>query len=449
MAAALLNLFFFAGVALAIAAAAVGLTCALFPNRDRHYLSQWLLPWTVRGLAAPCLLWALMNIGISWVIPPYMPQVAAPQFAGLKWIPPYLVVLGAGWFVISSFWAAMTLAWALLDYVCELTDPEARKMFRNLCLVAGLVMALIAAGILALGGWLSIGLATFVMLAPVAAYAPGMLYKKPMPPMYARAVAKLKFGKYTEAELEIIKQLEKCEDDFEGWMMLATLYAEHFNDIAEAEQTVLDICDHPKTTPSQLSVALHRLADWYLKMRSDPDGARRALQVVCDRLPGTHLARMAQLRMNQIPTTAKDVQEQRVPLAIPLPALGDSFDDAEASPPMERAAAVRVAHDCVQRLQQDPNNIQVRERFARLLAEHLGDPDKGIEQLKLLLEMPDQPRTRRAEWLSLIAAFHLKHRDDSAAGRAMLEQIVRDYSDTPQAFAARRRLQLLRQPSRS
>jgi thioredoxin-like negative regulator of GroEL len=116
---------------------------------------------------------------------------------------------------------------------------------------------------------------------------------------------------------------------------------------------------------------------------------------------------------------------------------------------MERAAAVRMAHDCVERLRQDPNNVPLRERFARLLAEQLGDPDRAIDQLKLLLNMPDQPRSRRAEWLSLIAAFHLKHREDPGAGRAMLEQIVRDYSDTPQAFAARRRLQLLRQPSRS
>jgi hypothetical protein len=72
---------------------------------------------------------------------------------------------------------------------------------------------------------------------------------------------------------------------------------------------------------------------------------------------------------------------------------------------------------------------------------------KAIQQLELLLGLKDQPRTRRAEWLSLIAALHLKHREDPEAGRAVLEQILREFEDTPQAFAARRRLELLSRQS--
>jgi len=35
--------------------------------------------------------------------------------------------------------------------------------------------------------------------------------------MYARAVAKMKFGKYSEGRNgKIINELEKCDDDFEG-----------------------------------------------------------------------------------------------------------------------------------------------------------------------------------------------------------------------------------------
>src|SRR5205823_4090341 len=121
-----------------------------------------------------------------------------------------------------------------------------------------------------------------------------------------RAIAKMKFGKYTEAEWEIIRELEKSEDDFEGWMMMAELYANHFHDLAEAEQTILEICDQPRTTLPQLSIALHRLADWHLKLACDPDAARRALQMICDRARGTHLARMAQLRLQQLPATAEE-----------------------------------------------------------------------------------------------------------------------------------------------
>src|SRR5205807_1274110 len=152
---------------------------------------------------------------------------------------------------------------------------------------------------------------------PIAGYAPNILKTKKLPPMYARAVAKMKFGKYSEAEWEIIRELEKCEDDFEGWLMLADLYATQFRDLTEAEQTVLEICDQPRTTPSQVSIALHRLADWHLKLAKDPEAARRALQMICDRLPGTHLAKMAMLRMNQLPLNAAELRVQEMHEPIP------------------------------------------------------------------------------------------------------------------------------------
>src|SRR5437899_3435494 len=113
-------------------------------------------------------------------------------------------------------------------------------------------------------------------------------------------------------------------------MMLAELYANHFRDLTEAERTIIEICSQPKTTPSQLSVALHRLADWQLKLGQDPNAARRALQMVCDRLPGTHLAHMARLRMNQLPLTREDLREQQAAKPIPLPALGDKLDEPPA-----------------------------------------------------------------------------------------------------------------------
>ena len=67
----------------------------------------------------------------------------------------------------------------------------------------------------------------------------------------------------------------------------------------------------------------------------------------------------------------------------------------------------------------------------------------GIEQITLLLEMPDQPEGRRAEWWGLVAAWHLKYRQDSDAARQVLEHVVHEFPETPQALAARRRIKLL------
>jgi hypothetical protein len=278
----------------------------------------------------------------------------------------------------------------------------------------------------------------------MAGYAPNIVYPKAMPPMYARAIARMKFGKYNEAEMEIIRELEKSEDDFDGWMMLAELYANHFHDLKEAERTVLEICDQPKVTPPQLSVALHRLADWQLKLGGDPVAARRALQRVCERLRGTHLARMAQLRINQLPKTAEDLHEQQTAGTIHLPALSDSRDEDFLEPvEIDRAAAARAANACVEKLKRDPNDIVAREKLARIFTEQLQKPDLGIEQISLLLTLPEAPEGKRPEWLGLIGAWHLKYRQDVDRGREALEQLLSEYPSSVQAFAARRRLELL------
>jgi tetratricopeptide (TPR) repeat protein len=294
------------------------------------------------------------------------------------------------------------------------------------------------------GGWPLFGLAGIAMLAPMAGYGSNILQLKKAPPIYARAIARMKFGKYSEAEMEIIQELEKCEDDFDGWLMLAGLYANQFNDLAEAEKTILEICAHPKTTPSQLSIALHQLANWHLQRGGNPAAARRALQMICTRLPGTHLAHMAQLRINQLPASVKELRQQQSGAPIPLPALGDSIDQAPPTESgMQRHEAAEAANACVETLSRDPNNTSARERLARLFAEHLDQPDLGIEQANLLLDLPDQPESRRAEWLSLIAAWHIRYRHDTDAARETLQRLIRDFPQTPQALAARRRLQLL------
>jgi hypothetical protein len=61
----------------------------------------------------------------------------------------------------------------------------------------------------------------------------------------------------------------------------------------------------------------------------------------------------------------------------------------------------------------------------------------------LLLDLPEQPESKRAEWLGLTAAWHIKYRHDLAAGRRTLERLLQEFPHTPQALAARRRLELM------
>lgn len=417
-------------------------------RRTEHL--RWLGGWFIKGLAVPLLLWALMNFGLGWSLPPFMPGVQAARNAGRGFFMEFLAVVATGLFVISSYWAPTTTAWALARSYTWM-PPDARADLKSLCRTWLIGMCLPALLIAWVGGWWTFGLALLAVLGPIAGAAPGLILPQQVTPMYARAIARMKFGKYNEAEMEIIRELEKKEDDFEGWLMLAELYANHFHDLPEAEQTILEICDNRKTTPTQLSIALQRLADWQLKMAGDPDAARRALQMLCSRLPGSHLARMAQLRLAQLPATREALHEAQANKPIPLPALGDHFDDTPPvlpSPAM-RAEAASKAQMCVDRLNRQPNDHATREELARLLAEQLGQVNQAIEQIQLLLNLPGQASDRQAVWLGLIAAWQLKYQQNLVAGRQTLDRIIREFPQSPQALSARRRLQLLNTPSQA
>ena len=424
---------------------AVGMVYQITPEHRRRPVFRWLMVWAGKGLFLPLTLWFIMNLGISWNLQPFMPRVQYAQITGGHWIIELCRAMSQGLFILSSDWAAITLAWTLVRAGASL-EGEPRSDFKALCWTCLAGMALPAVGIFWLGGWALVGMAAMTILTPIAGYTPAILgrAKNRIPPMYARAVAKMKFGKYSEAEWEIIRELEKHEDDFEGWMMLAELYANQFQDLAEAEQTILEICEQPRTTPSQLSIALHRLADWHLKLAGDPDAARRALQMISSRLPETHLDRMAQLRINQLPKTAEDLHEQKTVTSVRMPALSDQLDDPlPPEPTMSRKEAAAAANECVEKLKRDPNHIAAREKLARLFTEQLGNADRGIEQITLLLELPEESPLRKAEWKSLIAAWHLRYRQDPETARRVLSEIIAEFPDSPQAMAAKRRIRLI------
>ncbi len=418
------------------------LTVRLTPENKRKRVLRWLLAWSIRGVVLPVALWAMINLGVSWYLRPFMPEVQAAQNRGGPWVPVYLRVVGMGLFSVSSYWSAITLGWLLTSAACA-AEQTSRKQFNPLVLTCLLGLGIPVGIILLFGGLPAAGLAGTLLLAPMVGYGRDILQPRKLPPMYTRAVARIKFGKYSEAESEIIKELENWEDDFEGWLMLAELYANHFNDLGEAERTIIELCEQPTVTASQMAVALHRLAEWQLKLAQDPVAARRVLQIVCDRLKGTHLARMAQLRINQLPASAVELREQQTAQTIRLPALGDQLDIPPETTGLDRNKAAKLANACVEQLKQNPDNVAAREKLARIFVECLDKALPGIEQITLLLEMPDRSDSERAGWLGLIASWHIKYRQDVEAGRQYLERLVEEFPASAQAFAARRRLELL------
>ena len=122
-----------------------------------------------------------------------------------------------------------------------------------------------------------------------------------------------------------------------------------------------------------------------------------------------------------------------------------SVEELPARPEPERdtAEAALLAEQCVARLKQNPDDVPAREALARLFAERLGQVDQALEQIDLLLGMPDREPEKMVEWLSQKAAWHLRYRRDPGAARQVLEQLIHEHPQTPQAFDAQKRILLM------
>ncbi len=415
------------------------------------------LAWVAKGLLGPLAIWTFANSGI--LHRPVIPRFAQALADG-NWWQVFLPATAALSIIITSWWATVTAAWLVWQMSVRLHQPAACCRVAASWSVIGLPLALVLALLFHMAG---LGLGLAVWLGSIACGLATLLPLR-LPPSYSKAIARINFDKFNEAELEIIHQLEKSESDFDGWMLLAELYATHFHDLPAAERTLCELCDDPHTTPAQAAQALHRLADWHLKYSADPDRARWALEQLCQRLPGSHLEHMARQRLQSLPATREALLRERQGRTIPLPKDGAAptvqLPDPAAAPACDplpaprplprlqppadpRQTALAEARRCVEQLTANPDDLETREHFACLLAGPIDQPATAIDQLDLLLALPGQPDARRAAWLAQQADWHAHRRQDVPAAQAALRRITEEYPQTSHAFEAQRRLYAL------
>jgi hypothetical protein len=395
--------------------------------------------WALRGCAFPALVWTVTNFGFGDRFPPLVPSLAEAQAANQPWVGRWVGVAFAGGIIILSYWAGVSYLW-ILSVMYGQAKNKAEFAF-NIA-VFGLFSGACGLAVLYAWGVPYGGAALVVALLPIVYFTLDLAEQPEPRPVYDRAQGQIKFGKYEAAEWELIAQLEKREDDFEGWMMLAELYARQHRDIEGAARVVLDVCQHPKTQSAEISLACHKLADWQMEIAENPDGARAALQLLCRKLPGTHFATMAGQRMNQLPRNAAELEERKQPKRIRLPALAEE-DNPQTR--RNRDVAQKDASDLVARLNDDPDDMGAREKLAGVLAVDLGKAEAGIEQLRLLMGMPDAVDQQKARWLAQIAAWEMTLRRDEGSHARVLQEIIQRFPQSAEAFAAQRRLFLLGQ----
>ncbi len=99
----LISLFFLGSGFAAIASL---LTVRLTPEANHARIGRWLVSWGLKGLLMPVCLWALLNLGISQHLQPFMPQVQAARNRGGSWGGDYFTVLAE-----EPFWPALIGVW--------------------------------------------------------------------------------------------------------------------------------------------------------------------------------------------------------------------------------------------------------------------------------------------------------------------------------------------------
>jgi tetratricopeptide (TPR) repeat protein len=405
----------------------------------------WLRRWVIRGMVVPIACWMLFASGLFSGFYSLMPEL--DNLKGWAWVRRYETVCALGTAAIATYWGAATLLAMLVVMAFAVRN---RRDFNLTVTIWSVILLPIAVFFVFLLGWGMAGVVGMLWMFPVFNSCSNLSMRK-RPPEYGRAIANMQFGNYKAAEQSVLEQLELNQTDFDGWIMLAELYALHFNDLPAADRTIHEICDEPKATVSQIAVALHKMADWYLKVGQDPVAARRSLEEISRRLPRTHLDRMARVRANQLPRTKAEYLKQQEVKRVRLPQISDGIDNASSQAPTqaEREIAAAQANQLVEKLKLNPNDIAAREKLAQLLAEQLSKAPMALEQMELLLALPGIERHKTAEWLNRMAVWQIRFQHDETAAEALLERVTRLCPDSKEAFTAQRRLNLMRRESQA
>jgi len=279
---------------------------------DRHDLEEssfnrrLFVIWFVKGIVVPLFVWMMVNVGISERFPPILASIEVAKSApGGHWLGAWLGLVPPALLILGSYWMGATFIWLVAAHVVEL-ECDRGDLIASMG-VWGALLSPILLLLVYLGHLASVGIVVTIWLIPVMSelLALGNPRKRLIHPTYAKALGKIKIGDFKIAEREVIRQLSKRDSDFEGWMMLAELYAKQFNDLPEADRLVRELCRQPELNKEQMCEALHRLADWHLNIGNNPRAARNALEEICAAYPATHAGDVARQRINKLQPTSR------------------------------------------------------------------------------------------------------------------------------------------------
>jgi tetratricopeptide (TPR) repeat protein len=357
-----------------------------------------------------------------------------------------IIAAFAVWLGILSFKNSEARGWLIMRWV--VTGVIVFQLWRNIgpMLMQGggqTISGMLTATVLLFGvAILWRGSLIDICVKPLTSMFDGGSEPPELKPFYSIATTKRKRGQYAEAVVAVREQLAKFPDDFEGLMLLASIQAENQMDLPAAERTLENFCAKPKSPERQAAAAWNTLADWHLKIGTDADSARAALQKIIDHYPGTELALRAEHRIAHLVDAEKMLMEQhdrptiQVPEGVPNLGLRDSSELVK--PPEIEPGKLAAAY--VRQLEIHPHDSEVREKLALIYARDFQRLDLATLELSQLINEPRHNPKQIAQWLNLLANLQVELGADMDTVVATLQQIVTRFPDLPVADVTRRRL---------
>ncbi|MEY4385135.1 MAG: hypothetical protein RLY20_418 [Verrucomicrobiota bacterium] len=265
-------------------------------------------------------------------------------------------------------------------------------------------------------------------------------------PFYSQALAKRKRGEFLAARADVLAELARFPNDVEGQMLLAEIEAQDLKDLRAAEVTIQRFINQAGHAPTNIAYALFSMADWHMKYAQDPAAARACFEQVAALLPESEWCVRAAERIAHLARTehllgAEDRRTYQVEHIEGDPGLGVAWGTVRPAAEEDPAA---TADKYVRHLEEHPLDTEIRERLARLYAEHYQRLDLAEAQLEQLIQHPNQPQKQMARWLNMLADLQVKFGGSYDAALAALQRIIDLNPDAGTATVARSRIALLK-----
>lgn len=255
-----------------------------------------------------------------------------------------------------------------------------------------------------------------------------------------------KTGRYDEALDEAQDQLKRFRNDFDCYMLIASIQVEDLNNLEVGVHLVESVlANNKKLERKQTVYALNTLADWHLKHGKDPDSARAALEQIIEQFPTSRASQSAESRIaHMADRETLEAADQPKPGKV-MPKFERNLGLKGKTPDLvKKVDPNQLTDEYIAQLEAHPNDWDTRERLAAHYIEHYGNVACAVAELEILVRAKLAGKEDRCRWLHQIADWQAKISGDTAAAEETLKRIVTKYPGSAQADRAEQAIQFIK-----